>query len=120
MTGTSRRFASAKAAADQGHQSTGLSAWERRYGLMADARRAATSPAYAAPGAPSGADSPTLARMTTTHVSYVGGPTALVEYGGLRILLDPTFDEPRHYPKHDLTKTAGPGLTTAELGPVDV
>jgi len=58
--------------------------------------------------------------MTTTHVSYIGGPTALIEYCGFRILIDPTFDEPRHYPEHDLTKTAGPGISVAELGPVDL
>src|SRR6185312_14750746 len=34
-TGTSRRFASANASSDQGHQSTGLSACCSRYGLVA-------------------------------------------------------------------------------------
>ncbi|QNO38056.1 MBL fold metallo-hydrolase [Protaetiibacter sp. SSC-01] len=56
----------------------------------------------------------------TTHVTYIGGPTALVEYAGLRILLDPTFDEPHHYPEHDLDKTAGPGLPASAIEPVDL
>ncbi len=56
----------------------------------------------------------------TTHVTYIGGPTALVEYAGLRILLDPTFDAPRHYPDDDLTKTAGPGLPASAIEPVDL
>ena len=32
--------------------------------------------------------------MTTTPVSvtYIGGPTALIEIGGVRLLTDPTFD----------------------------
>jgi len=25
-------------------------------------------------------------------VTYIGGPTALIELGGLRLLIDPTFD----------------------------
>jgi len=61
--------------------------------------------------------------MSTTApvtVTYIGGPTALVEYGGLRILLDPTFDEPKHYEKAQLTKTAGPGLPASAIEPVDL
>lgn len=53
-------------------------------------------------------------------VTYIGGPTALLEYAGLRILLDPTFDEPRHYRRDDLTKTAGPGLPAAAVLPLDL
>lgn len=56
----------------------------------------------------------------TTHVTYIGGPTALVEYAGLRILLDPTFDEPRNYPEHDLDKTFGPGIPASAVEPVDL
>lgn len=61
--------------------------------------------------------------MTTRSpvaVTYIGGPTALVEYAGLRILLDPTFDEPQHYPQAGLEKTAGPGLPAAAMEPLDV
>ncbi|PZQ90755.1 MAG: Zn-dependent hydrolase [Leifsonia xyli] len=58
--------------------------------------------------------------MSTTQVTYLGGPTALVEYAGLRILLDPTFDAPGYYEDDELTKTAGPGLPVAEVAPVDL
>lgn len=57
---------------------------------------------------------------TTVAVTYIGGPTALVEYAGLRILLDPTFDEPQHYAKAELTKTAGPGLPASAMEPLDL
>lgn len=30
----------------------------------------------------------------TLAVTVVGGPTALLEWAGLRLLLDPTFDPP--------------------------
>ncbi len=59
--------------------------------------------------------------MTTARaVTYIGGPSALLEYAGLRILLDPTFDEPGDYPADELTKTAGPGLPPSEIEPVDL
>ena len=28
------------------------------------------------------------------EITYIGGPTALIELGGLRLLTDPTFDAP--------------------------
>ncbi|MFF9330234.1 MBL fold metallo-hydrolase [Streptomyces sp. NPDC014776] len=52
-----------------------------------------------------------------------GGPTALFEYGGLRFLTDPTFDEPGSYPiggGRSLTKLAPSRTTPAALGRVDV
>jgi L-ascorbate metabolism protein UlaG (beta-lactamase superfamily) len=56
-------------------------------------------------------------------VTLVGGPTALLEYGGLRLLTDPTFDDaPRDYgrdPHPTLRKTAGPALTAGQVGDVD-
>ncbi len=54
-------------------------------------------------------------------VTYVGGPTAILEYAGLRILLDPTFDPPQTYDSdgEPLTKTAGPGVAAADLGAID-
>src|SRR5690606_41947334 len=57
--------------------------------------------------------------MTTTHVTYIGGPTVLIEYGELRILLDPTFDDPRGY-ANKLRKTAAPGLPTSAVEPIDL
>jgi L-ascorbate metabolism protein UlaG (beta-lactamase superfamily) len=56
--------------------------------------------------------------MSTTTVTYIGGPTAVIEYAGLRIVTDPTFDEPRTY--IDLVKTAGPAFPRTELGAIDL
>ncbi|KAB8197879.1 MBL fold metallo-hydrolase [Nonomuraea phyllanthi] len=55
------------------------------------------------------------------EIRYVGGPTAVLEIGGVRLLTDPTFDAPGDYPIGDraLTKTAGPAVEAASLGPVD-
>ncbi len=55
-------------------------------------------------------------------VRVLGGPTALIEYGGLRFLTDPTFDAPGEYPLgggRSLTKTAPSAADPADLGPVD-
>lgn len=55
------------------------------------------------------------------QIVYVGGPTALLELDGVRVLLDPTFDPPGTYPIGDrvLTKTAGPASQPADVGPFD-
>ncbi|MGN6515067.1 MAG: MBL fold metallo-hydrolase, partial [Rhizomicrobium sp.] len=60
--------------------------------------------------------------MTTARITLVGGPTALIEYGGLRILTDPTFDPPGDYklPYTTLRKTRGPALAADAVGVVDV
>ncbi|MFD8551660.1 MBL fold metallo-hydrolase [Streptomyces fradiae] len=55
-------------------------------------------------------------------VTVLGGPTTLVEYGGLRLLTDPTFDPPGEYPvmgRAVLTKTAPPRTVPADLGRID-
>jgi L-ascorbate metabolism protein UlaG (beta-lactamase superfamily) len=55
--------------------------------------------------------------------TYLGGPSGVLEYGGLRFLIDPTFDEPQTYPDEDdtpLVKTRGPALQPGELGQIDV
>lgn len=59
--------------------------------------------------------------MTTVEITYVGGPTALLSLGGLRLLTDPTFDAPGEYPigSRALVKTTGPATSAADLGPVD-
>ncbi|MEV4173016.1 MBL fold metallo-hydrolase [Nonomuraea sp. NPDC049709] len=63
--------------------------------------------------------------MTTTRLSrqecaitVLGGPTAVIDIGGLRIVSDPTFDEagPHGY----LTKTAGPAVAEDALGAIDL
>lgn len=58
-------------------------------------------------------------RVTLT---LIGGPTVLIEYGGLRILTDPTFDEPGSYEARGvtLTKLSGPAVEPDALGSVDV
>jgi L-ascorbate metabolism protein UlaG (beta-lactamase superfamily) len=55
------------------------------------------------------------------RLTLVGGPTLLVEFGGLRLLTDPTFDAPGEYASGNLTltKVRGPALDAAALGPVD-
>jgi L-ascorbate metabolism protein UlaG (beta-lactamase superfamily) len=55
-------------------------------------------------------------------ITYVGGPTSLLEFGGLRFLTDPTFDPPGgDYTTGPVTlhKLIGPGLTPEQLGPFD-
>jgi L-ascorbate metabolism protein UlaG (beta-lactamase superfamily) len=55
-------------------------------------------------------------------VRVLGGPTALIEYGGLRLLTDPTFDGPGDYEVPGgtpLTKTAPPAATPDDLPPID-
>lgn len=60
-------------------------------------------------------------------VTLVGGPTAVIDYAGLRVVTDPTFDQPSTYgpERHGvegitLVKTAPPALTPEDLGTVDI
>lgn len=56
-------------------------------------------------------------------VRLVGGPTALVEVGGVRFLTDPTFDAPGPYEDGGVTvvsKLTGPAVPFEALSPVDV
>jgi L-ascorbate metabolism protein UlaG (beta-lactamase superfamily) len=55
------------------------------------------------------------------QIVYIGGPTAVLELDGVRVLLDPTFDPPGVHPvgNRELTKTAGPALQPGDLGPLD-
>jgi Activator of Hsp90 ATPase homolog 1-like protein len=59
--------------------------------------------------------------MSAPIITLIGGPTALIEAGGFRLLTDPTFDPPREYklPHVTLKKTSGPALTVAQIGPLD-
>ena len=61
--------------------------------------------------------------MQGVRITHIGGPTVLIEFGGWRLLTDPTFDPPgRRYgfgwgaASHKLT---GPSVRPAELGPID-
>jgi L-ascorbate metabolism protein UlaG (beta-lactamase superfamily) len=56
------------------------------------------------------------------RIQAVGGPTAILEVGGLRLLTDPTFDPPGDYPRPGgptLVKLAPPALGPDDLGRVD-
>jgi L-ascorbate metabolism protein UlaG (beta-lactamase superfamily) len=59
---------------------------------------------------------------TDVRVTYIGGPTALIEWCGLRMLTDPTFDPAgSEYPTnvYTLRKTIGPAIDAAALGRMD-
>jgi L-ascorbate metabolism protein UlaG (beta-lactamase superfamily) len=57
------------------------------------------------------------------HITHIGGPTALIEVGGWRILTDPTFDAPgRRYAfgwGTSSRKLAGPAIAPFDLGRID-
>jgi L-ascorbate metabolism protein UlaG (beta-lactamase superfamily) len=59
--------------------------------------------------------------MSTVTITLIGGPTALLELGGFRLLTDPTFDAPGEYklPHVTLKKTSQPALTPQQIGRVD-
>jgi L-ascorbate metabolism protein UlaG (beta-lactamase superfamily) len=59
--------------------------------------------------------------MTNPHLTLIGGPTVLIDYAGLRLLTDPTFDAPGDYqlPHVTLHKTDGPALDAGKVGAVD-
>ncbi|GAA2411287.1 MBL fold metallo-hydrolase [Mycolicibacterium llatzerense] len=58
-------------------------------------------------------------------VRVLSGPTTLIEYGGLRLLADPTFDPPSEYPVpgfgeyYALIKTEPTPVTVDDLGYID-
>lgn len=56
--------------------------------------------------------------MTTLGIQLVGGPTALLEYGGLRWLTDPALSPPGVY--GGLTKITGPAVDVSRQPPIDV
>jgi L-ascorbate metabolism protein UlaG (beta-lactamase superfamily) len=56
------------------------------------------------------------------NLTYLGGPTAILEFGGARLLTDPTFDPPGgEYPSGPATlrKLAPPVISAAELPEID-
>src|SRR6266446_3551602 len=59
--------------------------------------------------------------MSTLRITLIGGPTALIEIDGFRLLTDPTFDEPGAYqlPHVKLEKLTGPALSAKAIGEVD-
>jgi L-ascorbate metabolism protein UlaG (beta-lactamase superfamily) len=61
--------------------------------------------------------------MSAVRITHIGGPTALIEVGGWRLLTDPTFDPPgRSYRFGWGTgsrKVAGPAIAAEDVGPID-
>uniref|UniRef100_Q07TP3 Metallo-beta-lactamase domain-containing protein n=1 Tax=Rhodopseudomonas palustris (strain BisA53) TaxID=316055 RepID=Q07TP3_RHOP5 len=55
------------------------------------------------------------------RITLIGGPTALIEIDGFRLLTDPTFDPPGDYPLPHVTlqKRTGPALGPDAVGKVD-
>jgi L-ascorbate metabolism protein UlaG (beta-lactamase superfamily) len=61
-------------------------------------------------------------RTHRLQITYVGGPTILLDYDGVRFLTDPTFDSLEALQKSGpvtLHKLSGPALQAVELGTVD-
>jgi L-ascorbate metabolism protein UlaG (beta-lactamase superfamily) len=59
--------------------------------------------------------------MTKATITLIGGPTALIEVNGVRLLTDPTFDDPGDYALSHvvLRKTSKPALRAEEIGAID-
>jgi L-ascorbate metabolism protein UlaG (beta-lactamase superfamily) len=61
--------------------------------------------------------------VTDIRVTHIGGPTALIEVDGWRLLTDPTFDPPgRRYSfgwGAFSRKLSGPAIPADDIGPVD-
>ncbi len=59
--------------------------------------------------------------MSSLRITLIGGPTALIEFGGFRLLTDPTFDAPGEYrlPHVTLKKTSYPAIAADAIGLVD-
>jgi L-ascorbate metabolism protein UlaG (beta-lactamase superfamily) len=61
--------------------------------------------------------------MTAVRLTHIGGPTALIEVEGWRLLTDPTFDAPGR--KYHIVwgastrKVTGPGVAVEDVAPVD-
>jgi L-ascorbate metabolism protein UlaG (beta-lactamase superfamily) len=62
--------------------------------------------------------------MSDFQITHIGGPTALIEVGGLRILTDPTFDPPGQKYKFGVgigsQKLAGPAIGPDAIGEIDL
>ena len=59
--------------------------------------------------------------MSSLTLTLIGGPTALIEIDGFRLLTDPTFDAPRTYQlgRVKLEKLSGPALAEDAIGEID-
>ncbi len=61
--------------------------------------------------------------MNDLRLTHVGGPTVLIQFGGWRLLTDPTFDPPGQKYKFGWgtasVKLAGPAVPATAVGPID-
>ncbi|MFI0374103.1 MBL fold metallo-hydrolase [Actinomadura sp. 1N219] len=61
--------------------------------------------------------------MTEVEFTHVGGPTVLIEFGGWRLLTDPTFDPPGRTYRFGWStssrKLTSPAIQAADLPPID-
>jgi len=59
--------------------------------------------------------------MNSLRITLIGGPTALIEIDGFRLLTDPTFDPPGSYqlPHARLEKLTGPAVSADDIGDID-
>jgi L-ascorbate metabolism protein UlaG (beta-lactamase superfamily) len=64
---------------------------------------------------------PSSSLPPAVEITYVGGPTAIIQIGGLRFITDPTFDAPSEYPSGTVTlqKLEGPAVAVADIGAID-
>ncbi|MGN7799547.1 MBL fold metallo-hydrolase [Leifsonia sp. 22587] len=55
------------------------------------------------------------------RITFIGGPTALLEVGGLTLLTDPAFGDPGEYPSgsRTLRKTSSPAIRSDDLPRID-
>lgn len=63
-----------------------------------------------------------MTEREAVQVEYIGGPTAVIEFCGLRFLTDPTLDHgPAEYVTGPVTlkKLAGPRISADDLGHID-
>jgi L-ascorbate metabolism protein UlaG (beta-lactamase superfamily) len=61
--------------------------------------------------------------VTDLRLMHIGGPTVLIQFGGWRLLTDPTFDPPGQNYNFGWgtgsVKLAGPAVAPGDLGPID-
>ncbi len=60
--------------------------------------------------------------MRGVRATYIGGPTAMIEFAGLRFLTDPTFDpggSEYTTPVYTLRKTQSPAVDAEKIGHID-
>src|SRR5262245_36890923 len=63
---------------------------------------------------------PVLDAPPAIEITYIGGPTAIIEIAGVRFLTDPTFDAPGEYAGSVvLRKTEAPAIRVADIGRID-